>query len=257
LRALGFLDWEYPTALITEIDTTAGSTASLDLKGVRVQGFGTPDLDFPSFQLLLAKTVEAVLNNLRNYITSQPSSPPLKVMKWGATIFEKPTFDDLINWQAIQLWNPYGDTWDPPGPWWIRLVLGTTLWPFGGNPTEARVLEILAKCPGGIYWKEQDKLFCEFEGLVDPHSTIPVGAGFQPPADFDAPGLNVIFVPINEPEGGWISYLTDKAANPNAKYGSRLNPVHSDRRWVPGLAKTLEKTRVIRPVLQFSSSPQP
>ena len=268
LRGLGFVEWEYPTVLVTEIDTTSGSTGILNLHGVRMQGFGTPDLDLPSFQLLLAKAVDATLDNLRNYITSQPNNPPLTAMKWGAP-FNFSTGTDLRDSEIFQQWNPYGDNWDAPGPWWIRLNLRTDLfYRYRLNGEDVDLLTALGQCPGGIYWNEHDKvLLFEFQGRTDPHTTIGVGAGFRPPFPPDPSGFKqdpFIFVPLNEPEGGWIAYLTDKAANPSVKYFSRLTSVHSDQRWVPGLAKELDhgketgsgKIRVIRPGLQ-SSSPQP
>jgi hypothetical protein len=250
LFVLGSSNWEYSTGLVTELDSEADNT--LDLGRVRIQGFGTPDLDYGAFQLLLLKGVDATLQNVRKYVTSEfPKARLLPaVMKWGAGIVE---FIDFAELEILRMWNPYGDTWDDPGPWWIVMDLRHPKWSLDHIVDAAAVLKILAKAPGGIWPFADDQLKAEFRGGA---VTIATGQGYQRPASLpeSAVSSDAVLVPLFEPDGGWISYFLAKAANPSVKVPSRLNPVRSDAAWVPGLARHAENIRVIRPRLEPPAS---
>jgi hypothetical protein len=271
LFALGSTIWDYPTALVTELDISV-ETLALDLSELKIQGFDTADLNYPSFQVVLAKTVDGALDGVRRYVSTvfaalkeaasragTPFIPPTR-LKWDTGLVNPG--DIAVNDVAIlRQWNPYGDTWNEPGPWWIWINLLTQTWAgvFSGD-----VNNVLSRTPGGIVWTPTpaNRLFFEFRGRVDASETIPVGAGFQPPpwdsASVQADPHHTIFVPLFEPFGGWVSYFYDKAAHPDAKLGSHLDPVRSDARWLPGLATTGSgKVRAIRPRLEPRLSPQP
>jgi hypothetical protein len=260
---LGSSAWEYPTVLISDLDTsdTASDEPKLLLNRVRVQGFGTADLDYSSFQLLLAKSLDRGLQAVRDEVQAQiqirasAGFPPPLTLEWdsGAIVGE----DDLNNndQSLLRHWNPYGDVWNPPGPWWIWINLKAPMWrgAFGDD-----VVKILGQMPGGIVWMAEDKLLPEFQGRAELASTLSVGAGFQEPPWQDHPragpslgdARKTIFVPLFEPDGGWIGYFEDKARDPTVKYGPLLNPVAADARWLPGLARIADKIRVIRPRLK-------
>jgi hypothetical protein len=262
MSVLGVTAWEYPTVLISGLDTsdTASDQPRLLLHRLQVQGFGAADLDYPSFQLLLARNLDRTLQAVRDEIQAQlqlratAGFPPTDKLEWDSGAILEPA-DSANNDQGLlRRWNPYGDAWDLPGPWWIWINLKAPMWrgAFGDDP-----VKILGQTPGGIVWIADDKLLPEFRGRADPASTLPLGAGFQEPPWKDDPfGPSVgdprktIFVPLFEPDGGWIGYFEDKARDPTVHYGPRLNPVVADAKWLPGLARSQDKIRVIRPRLK-------
>jgi hypothetical protein len=268
LFALGSTMWDYPTALVTELDTSAEGRA-LDLRELKTQGFDTADLNYPSFQVVLTKTVDRALAGVREFITTElearkaatpqgtPFIPPTK-LKWDPGLVNPG--DIAVNDVAIlRHWNPYGEIWNEPGPWWIWINLLAQTWA-GGFSSD--VNKVLSRTPGGIVWTPDNRLLFEYRGQVDLSETIPVGAGFQPPpwdsATVQADPRQAIFVPLFEPFGGWVSYFYDKASHPNAKFGPHMDPVQSDARWLPGLSTTGSgKVRAIRPRLEPRLSPQP
>ena len=263
MSALGVAAWEYPTVLISGLDTsdTASDQPRLLLNRLRVQGFGAADLDYPSFQLLLAKNLDRTLQAVRDEVQAQvqlrvsAGFPPPDKLQWDSGAIVEPAVAHNNDEWLLRHWNPYGDAWDPPGPWWVWINLKAPMWhgAFGDDP-----VKILGQTPGGIVWIADDKLLPEFRGRADPASTLPLGAGFQEPPWKDDPpdGPSVgdphktIFVPLFEPDGGWIGYFDDKARDPTVKYGPRLNPVVADAKWLPGLARSQDKIRVIRPRLE-------
>jgi len=264
---LGFSAWEYPTVLITDVDTTDTSSdePKVLLNNLTVQGFDSADLDYPSYQLLLAKNVDLSLKAVQDTIVSQIQSLKLSLLPipttflWDSGALFSADDNAANDHFPLRLWNPYGDTWDLPGPWWLSINLNAPMWKgaFGTDP-----VKILGQFPGGIVWIADDQLLPEFHGMVDPAATLGVGAGFQPPPWQDNPQSGVrtadphqtIFVPLFEPDGGgWISYFGDKASNPTVKYSSTLMPVKSDVRWLPGLAKIADNVRVIRPRLKVTT----
>lgn len=260
LKALGATNWDYPTVLVTEIDSFPPGV-NVDPSKLTIQGFNSVELGQPSFQLLLAKTVDAYLDGVRNHIETQirrikAQSPPVEPPE---TIFWDPgiiTQNDFLNNDrgTLRLWNPYGDQWDDPGPWWIWINLNAPIW---GGTFSGDVAKTLGQTHGGIVWLG-DKLLPEFLGRAELASTLPIGSGFQAPPFEDHPDSDehsavaerVIFVPLYEPEGGWISYFNTKARDPKGRLGPTLNPVVSDSSWLPGLAKAADKIRVIRPQLK-------
>jgi hypothetical protein len=267
LVVLGFSAWEYPTVLITDVETTDTSSdePKVLLNNLRVQGFDSAALDYPSYQLLLAKNVDLSLKSVQDTLVSQIQSltasgtPIPTTFLWDSGALFTAADNAANDHFPLRLWNPYGDTWNAPGPWWLWINLNAPMWKgaFGTDP-----VKILAQFPGGIVWIADDQLLPEFHGMVDPAATFGVGAGFQPPPWQDNPSSGVrtanprqtIFVPLFEPDfGGWLSYFEDKASNPTAKYNSTLVPVKSDVKWLPGLAKIADNVRVIRPRVKVTT----
>jgi hypothetical protein len=263
LQALGATLGDYPTVLVTEIDSLPPGP-NVNPAQLTVQGFNSPELTQPSFQLLLAKSVDAALNGLREHIRTQLAKSKAQAQSAGRP-FEAPeqfSWDpgilnqtDLLrnDTSLLRFWNPYSDQWDEPGPWWVWINLQA---PILGGAFAGPVEKTLAQTPGGVVWLG-DKLLIQIRGRKDP-LTIPTGSGFQEPPWKDipdeepataAPG-KTIFVPLFEPKGGWSSYFTDKAKNSKAKRPTKLTPVKVDTSWLPGLAKTGDKIRVIRPQLE-------
>jgi hypothetical protein len=259
LLALGAKGWEYPTALVTDVDT-APNKPELQPDRLRVQGFGTADLDHPSLQLLLAKQLDATLKAVQDYIPREIArrvaagfSSPTR-LEWDSGLIVTPDDSRHNDSNALRMWNPYGDTWDPPGPWWIWINLNAPMWrgAFGGD-----VVKILGSMPRGILWIADDKLLPEFHGRAEANATLPVGPGFQQPPWEDDVFENptgdprrTIFVPLYEPDGGWLAYFSDKAATPNLHFNSRLVPIVVDAPWLPDLARRDGNIRVIRPRIE-------
>jgi hypothetical protein len=98
LTALGASAWDYPTVLITDIDTTA-EKQSLNLTRLRVQGFGAADLDYPSFQLLLMRTVDAALQGIQNFIPFEIARQKARADANHQTF----TPPDKLNWDGGSL----------------------------------------------------------------------------------------------------------------------------------------------------------
>jgi len=263
LQALGSNAWEYPTVLITELDSSPPGK-KLDPKKLTVQGFNTAELDQPSFRLLLAKSIDNTLNAIRKSIqqgfarekanaqaAGRPFDPPDKFLWDPGLMSENEVHQNDRG--TLRLWNPYDDKWDEPGPWWVWLNLKAPMWS-GSFPLP--VEKTLAKVPRGFVWLGTTLLF-ERNGEATPANTIPVGPGFKEPDWQDVtdegstadPKLT-IFAPLFEPVGGWINYFTAKAKDKNAKRGPGLLPVLSDSSWFPGLAQNDSKIRVIRPQLK-------
>jgi hypothetical protein len=263
LQALGSNAWEYPTVLITELDSLPPGK-KLDPKKLTVQGFGTAELGQPSFQLLLAKSIDNTLNAVRRFIQTsfakekakaqsagRPFDPPEKFL-WDPGLMSQSEVSENDR-GTLRLWNPYDDKWDEPGPWWVWLSLKAPMW-HGSFPLP--VEKTLAKVPHGFVWLGTTLLF-ERDGEAIPSKALPIGPGFKEPDWQDVtdeggtadPKLT-IFAPLFEPEGGWINYFIAKAKDKNAKRGPRLLPVMSDRSWFPGLVQNDSKVRVIRPQLK-------
>ena len=262
LQALGSNAWEYPTVLITELDSLPQGK-NIDPAKLTIQGFDTAELEQPSFQLLLTKSIDRTLDAVRKSIQTgfarekakvppgKPFDPPEKFL-WDPGIMSQ---NDLLQNDrgTLRLWNPYNDKWDDPGPWWVWLNLKAPMWLGSfGLPVE----KTLAKVPHGFVWLGTKLLF-ERHGKASPSETIPIGLGFKEPDWQDVtdegstadPKLT-IFAPLFEPEGGWIDYFKAKAKDKNAKRGPKLLPVLSDSSWTPGLAQNDSKVRVIRPQLK-------
>ena len=262
LQALGSNAWEYPTVLITELDSLPPGK-KLDPKKLTVQGFDTAELDQPSFQLLLAKSIDTTLNAVRKFIQTsfakekakvpagRPFDPPEKFL-WDPGVM---TQDEIFQNDrgTLRFWNPYNDKWDEPGPWWVWLNLKAPMW---HGSFLLPVEKTLAKVKHGFVWLGPTLLF-ERDGEAIPSKALPIGPGFKEPDWQDVtdegstadPKLT-IFAPLFEPEGGWINYFIAKAKDKNAKRGPRLLPVLSDSSWFPGLVQNDSKVRVIRPQLK-------
>ena len=260
LQVLGSTLWDYPTVLVTEIDSFPPGT-KVNPARLTVQGFGSAELAQPSFQLLLAKGVDAALNGLREHIQTQLANLKAQAQSTGHT-FEPPeqfpwdpgilSQSDLLrnDPSLLRFWNPYGDRWDDPGPWWVWINLQA---PLLGGAFGGPVEKTLAQTPGGVVWLG-DKLLIQSRGRKEP-LTIQIGSGFQEPPWKDIPDEEpstalsgkTIFVPLFEPKGGWSSYFNDKAKNLKTTHGPKLTPVKSDTSWLPGLARSGDKIRVIRP----------
>lgn len=263
LQALGSTVWDYPTVLVTEIDSLPPGT-KVNPARLTVQGFNSAELAQPSFQLLLARGVDAALDGLRKYIETEFAKQKAQAQSTGQT-FDPP---DQFSWDPgilsqtdllrndpslLRFWNPYGDKWDDPGPWWVWINLQA---PLLGGAFAGPVEKTLAQTPGGVVWLGT-KLLIQSRGRKEPLTTQ-IGAGFQEPPWKDipdeepstaAPGRTIL-VPLYEPKGGWFSYFNDKAKNSKAKRPPTLTPVKSDMSWLPGLAKSGDKIRVIRPQLE-------
>lgn len=263
LQALGSNGWEFPTVMITELDSLPPGK-KLDPKKLTVQGFNTAELDQPSFQLLLAKSIDNTLNAVRKFIQQsfakekakaqaggKPFDPPEKFL-WDPGLMSQ---DEVFRNDrgTLRLWNPYDDKWDEPGPWWVWLSLKAPMW---HDSFPVPIEKTLAKVPRGFVWLGTTLLF-ERNGDASTSNSIPVGPGFKEPdwldiTDEDSVGdpKLTIFAPLFEPVGGWINYFTAKAKDKNAKRGPRLLPVLSDSSWFPGLAQKDSQVRVIRPQLK-------
>jgi hypothetical protein len=255
LFALGVSAWDYPTVLVTDVDSDPGGE-KLELGQLKLQGFGTADLNFPSFQRLLIQTLDTTVNAVQEHIRRIVgiSGIPIAKLPWDTGLVL--TVEDRLNNDPSLLreWKPYGDTdtWDKPGPWWIRINLQAPMWrgAFAEDATK-----LLVKMPSGILWIDDQSLLHEHRGLV---SKIPVSEHFQePPWESAVEAVTdprkTIFVPLFEPDGGWFRYFKDKAASPTERYGPQLNPTTADASWLPGLAKEADRVRVIRPRLKPAS----
>ncbi|MET0335600.1 MAG: hypothetical protein ABW190_15110, partial [Rhizobacter sp.] len=134
LTALGRTSWDYPTLLVTDVDTSVDK-AGVNLSGLKVQGFGSDELSLPDFQLLQAGITDEVLKRVQAYIPAElarlkvenPSATPPDRLSWDIGILtqlQQASVDDTV----LRRWSPYGDTFDEPGPWWLCVNIHATLW---------------------------------------------------------------------------------------------------------------------------------
>jgi hypothetical protein len=265
LTALGRDAWDPLTVLVTDVDTSPDDPRS-NLNKLRVQGFGTADVTLASLQLLLVKQADQALKGVQAFIPAeidrlrtlatalgQSFTPPQK-LSWDIGVIS--TAQDAANdLEVLCLWNPYGDTWDSPGPWWIRFDLNAQVWDGGFGSDAAK---ILSQFPGAILWPKAGKI--QFANTKNPwrKATAPnivdTANGFREPPWQDARHTSepdtAIFIPLFQPFGGWESYFEVKAKSSAESWPSKLDPVVADARWIAGLATDTVMTtqvRVIRP----------
>ncbi len=268
LVGVGAIAFDYPTVLVTDVDSSLDAP-TVNLNGLRLQGFNSPELDYRDFQLMLAKMADRTLDRIRAFIPAQidrlrhlaqienkPFTPPVK-LDWDIGGMTVQHLDDEST--ALRLWNPYGDTWDPPGPWWIWIHLASSVWQGIFKSTQTEVDRLFRLMPRAIAWDESENDIT-FSDPAQPHRkanaprTVPTGTGFQdPPWEDDRlsseQSRKVIFVPLFQPFGGWEVYFETKATVSDP-WPSQLTPVKTDARWLAELARSQEKpdlVRVIRP----------
>lgn len=265
LVVVGAIAWDYPTVLVTDVDTALGKP-SINFADVKVQGFGTTELACPAFQLLLVKMADRRLQAMRDFIpfeiarlkakhaaVNEPFTSPVK-LPWDIgmiTDFERSSSDST----ALRLWNPYGDTFDAPGPWWIWINFTSPAWT--GLFASGDFDKIFLRMPGAIAWNPDDGgtiRFSDPSPLRRPAGAPPsvsVGPNFQePPWEDDksagADPRKVIFVPLFNPLGGWERYFDAKVRTPNKAVSPKLEPVRTDARWIAGLARSPDDEKLVR-----------
>ncbi len=285
LVALGTTAWDYPTVLVTDLDTPPDKPG-INLGELKLQGLGTDELSMPDFQLLHISNTDAILKRVQEYIPAEiarlsakaaaagePFTPPTK-LPWDIGIinlFERATGDDTL----LRLWSPYADdTWDAPGPWWLWINAHTELWraAFGlvaqadadaddnDDDDGLDVSALLARIPGALIMSSTTQV--TFANRPNPwratgaSPVIATRADFQPPPledlrDTLGDANDVIFVPLFQPMGGWETYFETKFNTPaDSRWPPQLDPVRSDARWFSGLATSPtdpQRVRVIRP----------
>jgi len=265
LVALGRGAWDPLTVLVTDVDTSRDDPRT-NLNTLRVQGFGTTDQTLASLQLLLVKQADQALKGVQAFIPAEidrlraqasaaglPFTAPEK-LSWDIGVIT-PLQKSANDAAVLRLWNPYGDPWDSPGPWWIRFDLGAHLWDgaFGDD-----VAKILSQFPGAIRWRGDGMIeFANKNNPWRPAGAAPLAAtasGFREPPWEDSAHTSephtAIFIPLFQPAGGWESYFDGKAKSPGEIWPTKLDPVTGDARWVAGLAKSSlvpTEVRVIRP----------
>jgi hypothetical protein len=159
--ALGAASWDYPTVLVTELDSSPDGT-KLRPDQLKLQGFGTADLEDFRFRRLLVESLDTLLKAIQGFITTRVASggttPPSK-LTWDAGLSSSLTAEGFGEFEADNLrqWNPYGDSWAPPGPWWVRIYVKAPIW---GGAFGDDALKTLARIPGAF-------VFLDFENAVD------------------------------------------------------------------------------------------
>jgi hypothetical protein len=267
LTAAGAVAWDYPTVLVTDVDT-ALDRPSINFTDVKVQGFNTPELACPAFQLLLVKMADRRLKAMQDFIPFEIARLRAK----SAAVNQSFDIPIGIDWDigmindvqrahgestALRLWNPYGDTWDEPGPWWLWINLANPMW---ADLLGTDVDRIFRRMPGAIAWQPDDGGKVRFADPSNPYRapgaplTVTVGPDFKTPpwqniftADADPDPRKVIFVPLFQPTGGWESYF-DTKQNDDSPWPSALTPVRADARWVAGLATSADDEKLVRAI---------
>jgi hypothetical protein len=271
LVAAGRAAREYPTVLVTDVDSSR-EKPDVHLANLEVQGFGTTSHSQSSFQALLAKEADRVLDGMRSYIHFEfareralaaeqnvPFVPPTR-LSWDIGALTVP---EIMETDAMVLrhWSPYDDQWDEPGPWWLRIYPPAKRWEgvFGAD-----TLEILNRMPRAMVWIDPSHVRFSLagrEGNWRPPGAspvIPVAPGFRAPPTDDAILTNAdphksIFFPLFQPFGGWEMYFEGRMRGDTGR-GSP-EPVKMDAAWRASLARDPAdptRVRVIRPRPKFT-----
>ncbi len=255
--------WDYPTLLVTDVDNEPDSEV-ISLSGIRLQGFGTADFSYPSLQFELAKVVDETLQVVQARIVEKVearqreidagTSPfdlgPLQSIVWDTGRAGSRDQQFEFDMRILYRWSPYGDEWDHPGAWWLRINLREPMWHgVFGTDVEAAVRNLHKS----VAWIDDANVILEDRMRVE---TIPVRPGFVPPpgASVDDDPHRVIFIPLFEPTidimgyEPWLVYFSVKRdGGADESFPTELRPVRTDAAWLPQLAVNNQAIRVIRP----------
>jgi hypothetical protein len=253
--------WDYPTCLVTDIDSDP-DTHRVTAAKLHVQVFNTTEHSYTSFRLLLAQSIDRALTAVQEHIRTRVAArPAVASLEWDTGRSIDDSLLEQVGKLALHLWAPYPVAFDPPGPWWIRVPIDNAI--FAGV-FEGDVEKALKLMPKAVALTEgEDRLMVENEGAVE---HVHLGPGFRPPPA--APGTMLrrnIFVPLFEPaialpvsepmfgttraKSGWLGFLEAFANDPQPTLSRevQLRPVRADASWIPGLSGDLNVIRVIRP----------
>jgi hypothetical protein len=204
-------EWRLENALIVDVESapaaitghgpadSSPSGGSIKLHKLIMQGHGTEGRTIGRYEELIGNHLRNGMNDARDAATA--AGP-------GAT-----TASHNGDPQRLVKWSPYPDTWRPPGPWWVRVPIG--------SETAQVVRDRLRK------------------------GVIP--GPFPNPAPF----ADSVYFPLWEPQytNGWDGYLAARAAGP-VRVSQRLRPTPVDGTVIPGLHYTGDRwdpLPVVRP----------
>jgi len=265
--------------LVTDVASDP-DTGGVNLREMKLQGFKTPELTCPAYQLWMQKKIQDVLVKLQNHVMttvaerSEPGASPylsliLSSISWETFRTWIPDIEKSMD-EIIINWSPYPDNFvlwrtpsvSIPGAWWVRIDLerwDTAIGVTAKNVGEAVEKAVLA-IPKSVAWRSEKELVTA-DLKTHAIKRIPTGKEFQPPPwelpspypDLDVirEKFNSIYFPLFEPaiQGGWTTYLQYRAEN-QTKRGYIMHPVKIDGNIVPRFfPNDLNKNflRVLRP----------
>jgi hypothetical protein len=192
-------EWQLENALVVAVQSDP-ENGSINLNEMRMQGHGTIALTVGDYEKMIGGHLKLGVADAQQAAGGAAA---------GVTVL---AFNGVKD--RLVKWSPYPDTWNAPGPWWVRVPVGTE--------THQVVQARLRK------------------GVI-PNPAFPNPAPFA----------DSVYFPLFEPQyaNGWAGYLQARAGGP-VKISPRLARVPIDGTVIPGLhyaGTTWDPLPIVRP----------
>jgi hypothetical protein len=205
-------EWQLENSIVMDIDSDY-TTSSIQRGQIHLQGHGTAESKYSTFQNVIADQLNDTLESIRQKIVKTLASTP------------STTAIDWNNKKGIIVhWEPY-EPFAAPGAWWVQMNLVDQ----NGDARWSTVQEALNAVPGAY--------------ATDPFA----GTGYNPPPSNDA-----VFFPLYVPavDGQWDGYFGKRRHRGSSYHPPKnLSALKAGGAVVPGLFPEGEHKpiRVVRP----------